>query len=136
MSSLGDQQPANWSPARNLCRPVVMSDRTTPDEERGRVLRFQPRGVSPRSNWRWRVPENSEPATPVDDLAKYERGDANDDYRQRMTMNMLALVVTLVLMVCGIWLTGKLVEIRNLQDCFLSGRSNCSPIRLPSVQHG
>jgi hypothetical protein len=51
-------------------------------------------------------------------------------------MNMLAIVVTLMLIVSGVWLTGKLIEIRNEQDCFLSGRTNCSPIGLPSIRHG
>ncbi len=109
----------------------MTTDRTTPDEERGRILRFRPRGAPVRGNWRW-----PEPASPVEDLDKYENADVNDDYRHRMIMNVLALAVTIVLMVCGFWLTGKLVEIRNEQDCFLSGRSNCSPIRMPSVQHG
>ena len=135
MSVVGEKQPSNWSPARNGPGPVVMSDRTALDQERGRVLRFRPRGVPPRGNWRWPAGE-PDYVPPLDDLAKYEHAETNDDYRHRMTMNMLALAVTLLLMMCGIWLTGKLVDMRNEQDCFLSGRSNCSPIRLPSVQHG
>ncbi len=72
---------------------------------------------------------------PVDDLAKYERDDAGDDYRHRMTMNMLALVATLMLIAAGFWLTSVLVEIRTQQDCFLSGRRNCFPIAVPSRQN-
>jgi hypothetical protein len=107
---------------------VAMADLTTPDEKRGRVLRFRPRDVPPRGGWRWPAPE-ADRVTPLDDLAKYERGDPDDDYRRRMTMNFLALAITMMLMICGIWLTGKLVDMRNEQDCFLSGRSNCWPIR-------
>ena len=115
--------------------PVVVSDLTTSDVSRGRVLHFRPRGTPPRGSRRWPAPK-SDHVTPVDDLAKYERSDANDDHRHRMTMNMLALAVTIMLMACGIWLTGKSVDMSNEQDCFLSGRTNCSPIRLQSVQHG
>jgi hypothetical protein len=114
---------------------VAMPRLTTPDEERGRVLRFRPRSVPPRGSWRWSAPESDlDRATPVEDLAKYERGDPGDDYRHRMTMNFLALAVTMMLMVCGMWLTGKLVDMGNQQDCFLSGRSNCAPIQLPSAR--
>jgi hypothetical protein len=99
------------------------------------VLRFQPRGSLLRTGWRWPPPE-PEQKTPVDDLAKYERDGTSDDYRHRMTMNVLALAVTLMLIVAGLWLTSVLVEIRTQQDCFLSGRRNCFPIAVPSRQHG
>jgi hypothetical protein len=106
---------------------------TTPRDGRGRVLLFRLRAVPPRGGWRRPSPE-LDGATAVDDLAQYERGDPNDDYRRRMTMNFLALAVTMMLMVCGMWLTGKLVDMDNEQECVLSGRSNCWPIQLPSVQ--
>ena len=92
------------------------------------MLRFRPRGSPPRPAWRWPDPEQS---TPVEDLSKYERTENADDYRHRMTMNLLTLVVALALIGCGLWLTGKIVENRNLQDCFLTGRRNCAPIPLP-----
>jgi hypothetical protein len=94
------------------------------------VLRFRPRGAPPRPAWRWPDPD-SEQNTPVEDLSKYERTETVDDYRHRMTMNLLTLVVALVLIGCGLWLTSKIVENRNLQDCFLTGRRNCAPIPLP-----
>jgi hypothetical protein len=108
-------------------RSVAMPDLTTPHEERGRVLRFRPRAVPPRGSWRWPAPE-AERDAPVDDLAKYEHCDHGDDYRHRMTMNFLALAITIMLMICGMWLTGKLVDMSKEQDCFLSGRSNCWPV--------
>ena len=106
-------------------------ERSSPDEERGRVLRFQPRNTPLRAPWRWPPPDI---ASPVNDLAKYERENTADDYRHRMTMNVLALAVTLVLIVSGLWLTNMLVQIRNEQDCFLSGRRNCFPIQVPPRQ--
>lgn len=95
------------------------------------MLRFQPRGTPLRAPWRWPPPDVG---SPVKDLAKYERDNSSDDYRHRMTMNVLALAVTLVLIVSGLWLTNMLVQIRNEQDCFLSGRRNCFPIQVPDRQ--
>lgn len=37
-------------------------------------------------------------------LAKFERYDRGDDYRQRMLMNMLAFIFLLLLIVIGVWL--------------------------------
>jgi hypothetical protein len=116
------------------CNPfaaIVTSDRMTPDDQRGRVLRFRPRGAPPRGGWRWPQP-NSEHDSPVDDLAKYERTETSDDYRHRMTMNLLTLLVAAIRIAGGVWLTSKLIENRNLQDCFLSGRRNCAPIAVPN----
>jgi hypothetical protein len=93
------------------------------------VLRFRPRGAPPGGGWRWQPPE-AEPS-PVDDLSKYERPETGDDYRHRMRVNLLTLLVAALLIAAGVWLTGKLVENRNLQDCFLSGRRNCAPITVP-----
>jgi hypothetical protein len=113
----------------------VTPDRITPDDQRGRVLRFRPRGTPPRGGWRW-PPSSAEQDSPVDDLAKYERTETSDDYRHRMTMNLLTLLVALMLIAGGVWLTSKLVENRKLQDCFLSGRRNCAPIVLPNKSQG
>jgi hypothetical protein len=113
----------------------VKSDRITPEdtpEDRGgRVLLFRPRGAPPRAGWRW-PPSNAEPDSPVDDLAKYERVETSDDYRHRMTMNLLTLLIAAMLIAGGVWLTTQLIENRNLQDCFLSGRRNCAPIAVPT----
>jgi hypothetical protein len=110
---------------------IVTSDRITPDDQNGRVLRFRPRGAPPRSSWRW-PSSPAEQDSPVEGLGKYERTESSDDYRHRMTINLLTLVFALVLIASGVWLTTKLVENRNLQDCFLSGRRNCAPIALPT----
>jgi hypothetical protein len=108
----------------------VTPDRITPDDQGGRVLRFRPRGAPPDGSWRWRSPDTGLSA-PVDDLAKYERTETGEDYRHRMRMNLLTLLIATLLIASGVWLTGKLVENRNLQDCFLSGRRNCAPIAVP-----
>ena len=46
-----------------------------------------------------------------------------DDYRHRMTMNVLGLVVTTILVVVGVWLAVSIAEMRKNQDCCLQGRT-------------
>jgi hypothetical protein len=135
MLTLREKPSAKTSSACNPYGAIVTSDRITPDDQGGRVLRFRPRGAPPRGGWRW-PPASAEQDSPVDDLAKYERTETSDDYRHRMTMNLLTLLVALMLIAGGVWLTSKLVENRKLQDCFLSGRRNCAPIVLPPRSQG
>jgi hypothetical protein len=130
MSKFERSRPQNRLGCR-LFGATVTSDRITPDDEGSRVLRFRPRGAPPRGGWRWPT-SGAEQGTPVDDLAKYERTETSDDYRHRMTMNLLTLMIAATLIAGGVWLTTKLVENRNLQDCFLSGRRNCAPIAVPT----
>jgi hypothetical protein len=66
----------------------------------------------------------------VEGLAKYEGGEPDDDYRHRMAVNLAALVVTVLLMLAGIWLVMQLAELRKNQDCVLTGRRNCAPIEV------
>lgn len=109
-----------------------MQERTPPpSDDSGRVIRFRPRGA-PRSGWRWPLQRGQQPT--VADLSKYERGTGEDDYRHRMKMNALAVVVTLVLMSIGIWLAIAISEVSQVQDCFLQGRKNCAPIKVPPVE--
>ena len=96
------------------------------DEERGRVLLFRPRTPRARNdNLRHLRP-------PVDDVGKYARGSENDNYRHRMINNLLAFLVLCLIVYCGIWLANTMAQLRRDQDCALSGRTNCSPIRLPA----
>jgi hypothetical protein len=89
------------------------------------VIPFRPRSA-PRGSRHPRQAAQSEPAVP--DLAKYERREADDDYRHRMKMNALALIVTCLLIGGGLWLAETMAEIRKIQDCVMSGRQNCAPI--------
>ena len=109
-----------------------MSDRSLPPENDHRVIPFRPRG---NARWRWPT-RNTRPGgdQPVDDLAKYERAENEDDYRHRMRMNLLAFAVTIVLVVVGVWIADTIAEMRKNQDCFLSGRRNCTPIDAPPTQ--
>jgi hypothetical protein len=111
-----------------------MPEPSNPPKESGRVIRFRPRGASP-SGWRWPV-QRSRPGDtpPIADLAKYERTKGEDDYRHRMTMNVLALAVTSILVIVGIWLAIGIADMRTKQDCYLRGERNCNQITVPQPE--
>jgi hypothetical protein len=72
---------------------------------------------------------------PVPDLGKYEQApDESDDFRHRMAMNGLGLVVTVVLIAGGLWIAEVMAHMRKDQDCLLSGRASCVPIDVPARQ--
>lgn len=102
-----------------------MTDETSPRENSGRVIRFRPRGPG-ASGWRWPL-QRPQQGIEAPDLAKYERTEGEDDYRHRMTMNALALLVTALLVAVGVWLALSIAEMVKNQDCFLQGRRNCNP---------
>ena len=95
--------------------------------ENRNVIPFRPRDGR-------RSPSAGTPPDVPDDLAKYERGEVEDDYRHRMVMNVAALVFTIVLATAGAWLAVTIADMRKNQDCYLSGRRNCTPIDVQSLQ--
>jgi hypothetical protein len=96
-----------------------------PDEaERGRVLAFRRPGAAPKPSGARRHPL----APPLPDLAKYERSAEKDDYRQRMMVNTAGLIISMLLIVAGIWLATKISELRRDTDCVLSGQRNCDAL--------
>lgn len=103
-----------------------MTPERLPNDD-GRVVPFRRPGAP-----RW--PAVPPRRGPVPDLTKYERADPGDDYRHRMTMNVLGFLVTVLLIVVGVWLADKIAELRRNQDCYLSGRLNCAPIEVPPSQ--
>jgi hypothetical protein len=98
------------------------------DEQKGRVLLFRPR-VPRARNDNVRRPHHLR--SPVDDLSKYERDRDDDSYRHRMVNNLLAFAVLSLIVYCGIWLANTMAQLRADQDCVLTGRTNCAPIKLP-----
>jgi hypothetical protein len=44
------------------------------------------------------------------------------------------LVIVVVLLVVGLWLARELRSARQIQDCVMSGRSNCEPIDVPAAR--
>jgi len=51
-----------------------------------------------------------------------------------MRMNLLAVAITILLVVVGVWIADTISDMRTNQDCFLSGRRNCNPIDAPPTQ--
>jgi hypothetical protein len=107
----------------------VSSDRPEPCDEDRRVVHLRPRGSAGRGARIWRLERHgARSPSAVEDLAKYEGGDGDDDYRHRMMVNLAALVFTILLAGAGAWLAINIAEMRKNQDCVLSGRKNCSPV--------
>ncbi|MGA8381246.1 MAG: hypothetical protein WB710_08950 [Stellaceae bacterium] len=44
---------------------------------------------------------------------------------------MIGLIVILLLVVAAVYLVNALRKESNLEDCLMSGRSNCAPIEVP-----
>jgi hypothetical protein len=108
----------------------VTPDRSKATDDDHRVIPFRPRGATPSAGHGWQSPPHaSNPAAPpVQGLAKYEGGGLDDNYRHRMVVNFAALAFTVALASAGIWLAIQIAEMRKGQDCYLSGRRNCTPI--------
>jgi hypothetical protein len=114
---------------KSILSGIAMTDQPTPDQ--GRVIRFRPRGTPP---WRLSPPRPRRGNTPVRDLSKYESAKGEDDYRHRMTMNALALVITSVLVVVGTWLAVSIADMRKKRDCYLQGGRNCNQLAIPQTE--
>ena len=91
----------------------------SPSEPEGRVIPFRRPGSL--------FVRNRPPPSPVEDLERFERTEGEDDYRHRMIMNGMAALVTVLLIVAGIWIASTMAQMRKNQDCVLSGNRNCNP---------
>jgi hypothetical protein len=116
----------------------VAQDRPNPSEaqesgpiESGRILTFQlrRRAGTPR-----RAPIAPDGDEPVDDLAAFEEEDRHIDYRHRMLMNVIAVVIVSLLISAGVWIADTIAAMQKAQDCALQGRQNCAPIEVPVVK--
>lgn len=45
---------------------------------------------------------------------------------------LAGLVIAAILLVAGLWLARELRSASQIQDCVMSGRSNCEPIDVPA----
>jgi hypothetical protein len=115
----------------------VAQDRPIPNEaqepgqlESGQILTFQLRRRvgTPAPRQAPIAPDGDEP---VDDLAAFEEEDGHIDYRHRMLMNVIAVVVVSVLITAGVWIADTIAAMQKAQDCALQGRQNCAPIEVP-----
>ena len=102
----------------------MSAPRQEPDESKGLVLPFRQR-EKPR-------PQGN--GAPVEGLEKYAETSEPDDYRQRMTNNVLAFVFCILLVAAGVWIADRIAEMRKNQDCVLSGRRDCAPMVAPTAR--
>ena len=96
--------------------------------ESGQILAFQLRRrvATPRH-----APVTPDGDEAVDDLAAFEEEDGHIDYRHRMVMNVIAVVIVSVLITAGVWIADTIAAMQKAQDCALQGRQNCAPIEVP-----
>jgi hypothetical protein len=92
-----------------------MGDRQPAPDEPENILRFRHR--------------RSDELAPAD-LSRYEQGEAPDDYRHRMLMNVLAFLAVTLLVGVGLWIADTMATMRKNQDCVLSGRRGCTPVEV------
>lgn len=96
----------------------------SPSRSEGHILPFRPRGSLLAHN----APR---PTPPIPDLKRFEHTDDEpDDFRHRMFMNSLGLIVVVFLIACGLWIADVMAQMRKNQDCVLSGRG-CTPVQAP-----
>jgi hypothetical protein len=108
----------------------VAQDRPNPNEaqESGQILTFQLRRRVATPRQASITPDGDES---VDDLAAFEEEDRVIDYRHRMVMNVIAVLIVSVLITAGVWIADTIAAMQKAQDCALQGRQNCAPIELP-----
>jgi hypothetical protein len=125
------------SPPETRNRSPVTPERATGTDDDYRVLPFRPRNATSDAGHgsHGSLTAGEPAASPVKDLSKYEAGgDSEDNYRHRMMVNLAALLVTVVLSIAGVWLAIEIVDMRKTQDCVLSGRRNCMPIDVKTLE--
>jgi hypothetical protein len=54
-----------------------------------------------------------------------EHDENEDDERARRRTQLIGLLVVVVLIVGGLWLANVLGSASRIQDCVMSGRTNC-----------
>ena len=108
----------------------MVQNQPNPNDGSGQILSFQLRrrlGMPRHAP----IAPDGEGAEPVDDLAAFEDEDGHIDYRHRMLMNVIAVVIVSVLISAGVWIADTIAAMQNVQDCALQGRQNCAPIEVP-----
>ncbi len=96
----------------------------------GQILQFQLRRRMPVQPPSRRSVNDSQTDRP-DDLAQFEEEDVHIDYRHRMLMNVIAVLIVAALVGVGVWIADTITDMEKMQDCLMQGRQNCAPIVMP-----
>jgi hypothetical protein len=94
-----------------------------PSDDDNRVVSLRPGALRPGRS----IPQPSFAEEP-DELKKFEQPREEDDYRERMITNAIALAFLAFLIVAGVWIANTMAAMRKNQDCVLSGRRGCTPV--------
>jgi len=95
----------------------------------GQILQFRLRRRIPVQPPRRAV--NDGQTETLDDLAQFEEEDVHIDYRHRMLMNVMAVMIVSALVGVGVWIADTITDMEKMQDCLMQGRQNCAPIVMP-----
>ena len=57
--------------------------------------------------------------------------ERDDEADQRRSAALIGLIIILALAIAGVVLVKELRERSRLEDCLMSGRTNCAPIEAP-----
>jgi hypothetical protein len=68
----------------------------------------------------------------VDEHEQPARGNDVESQRDRRLANIVLVLLFVVLVGGGIWLTNAMLDQRTLDDCLAQGRRNCAPIEAPA----
>jgi hypothetical protein len=110
---------------------MMMAKRSPPEDATGEVVSIRQAAARRKAH---SSPGGDAAPSPVGDLKRYEQSTEKDDYRHRMTINLLALAFLIFLVIGGIWIADTMAAMRKNQDCVLSGRRGCTPVDAPLPQ--
>jgi hypothetical protein len=99
--------------------------RSAKPPETGCVILFRPRQAGVRASGRRPLPQQAE-GLRLPRLA----GEDHDDHRARRRIHALGLAFCLMLSFVGVWLANEMTEMKRIQDCVLSGRTGCIPLKV------
>ena len=57
--------------------------------------------------------------------------NGDEEAEQRRSAALIGLIIILALAIAGVWLVRELRNKARLEDCLMSGRTNCAPIEEP-----
>jgi len=75
-------------------------------------------------------PQTTQPQTAKPQTAKPQKSRTEDSEPQaNRTPAMAGFAIAVVLLVVGLWLARELTAASKMQDCLMSGRTNCNVIQ-------